>query len=282
MINVIETFYPNMSDEDMKKCKNFISKKCSEFYFLSYLKLTNGNVDDAILFFKFDERLRALLLQYVLRFENQIKTDFALEVEQKTGSESFWTNSSYYLRSASAQKPNGFSSDFTYTKNKIGNWIKMSRLSTYPGCSNFVALHACSFGSFIDLVKFIDLPYKTNFITRYTSFLPPLASDFHTFASYMSCIKTLRDRCAHGAYIITTSMNRCLSVHSKLLDINHNPDMSKNYTMLELTINYLLQYSNCRIELKKKLKGLIKPRSNLLLKYCGKHAFSSDPIAKLF
>ena len=77
-------------------------------------------------------------------------------------------------------------------------------------------------------------------------------------------------------------MDRYLSVHSKLLDINHHPDMSKNYTMLELTINYLLQYSNCKIELKKKLKGLIEPRSNLLLRYCDKHAFSSDPIAKLF
>lgn len=282
MINIINSFYPSMSLEEQNECMSFINKKCSEFYFLAYLKMTGGNVKDAIDFFKFDERLRALLLQYILRFENQIKTDFATEVETLTGSDSFWSNPSFFLNSAKAAKPDGRPSDFIYTRNKIRNWINMSRLSTYNGCSNFVALHACSFGSFIDLVKYIDLRFKQSFILRYTSFLPLSVRNFQTFSSYMSCVKTVRDRCAHGAYIVTKSMDRCLSPHSRLLDFNHSPDNNKDYSMLELTINYLLQYSNCKQEFRRKLKLFIERRSELLYKYSEKHAFSSQPITNLF
>lgn len=119
MTNIIQTLFLNITGNEYAKCMNFINTKCSEYYFSSYLKLTNGNVDDAIEYFKLDEKLRALLLRYILRFENQLKTDFAFEVETLTGSDSFWSNQQFYLRSATLTKSDGRKSDFLFLKSKI-------------------------------------------------------------------------------------------------------------------------------------------------------------------
>ena len=285
-MNIIRNNYPNISEDDYNKCLSFINTKCSEYYFLAYLDLTNGNVDDSISFFKFDEKLRALLLRYILRFENQIKTDFACCVEDSTGSNSFWSNGNYYLNSAKVPKRNGKPSDFTYLRRKITNWIHNAGLNVGNGYSNFVAVHACSFGSFIDLIKFINIPYKTNFILNYVSFLPAIANNFSlsfsTLLTYLSCVKKLRDKCAHGSYVVTSSFDAFLLPHVRLIQSPLTPDPSKNFSMLEVTICFLLHYSNCKAELKRRLKKLIENNIALLSKYNGRHSFSSNPLQNLF
>lgn len=286
MINVISNRFPNLSQDDYTKCMNFISTKCSEYYFCSYLSLTNGDVDDAISFFKFDEKLRSLLLRYILRFENQIKTDFACEIETTTGCNSFWSNGNYYLNSAKAPKSNGKPSDFTFLRRKITKWIHNAGLSLSGGYSNFVAVHACSFGSFIDLIKFIDIQYKTQFIANYTSFLPitnnNFSLSFSTLTTYLTCVKKLRDKCAHGAYIITSSFDAFLAPHNRLIQQPLIPDPNKNYSMLEATLNFLFQYSNCKTEFKRRLKRLLVNNNALLSKYNGRHSFSNNPLQNLF
>lgn len=283
MINVIQTLFPGLSSNDYTKVMAFIDKKCSEYYFTAYLKLTNGNVDDAIDFFKLDEKLRALLLRYILRFENQIKTDFATEIESASGCDSFWNNSAYYLTSARTPKRGGMQSDFAFVTSKINNWIRSSNLSNYTGCSNYVAVHACSFGSFVDLIKFIDIPLKNGFVSKYVSILPTSAKNLSFLTSYLSCIKKIRDKCAHGSYTITSSMDRALySNWYRLLDPANSPDSSKNFTSLELVIYYLLQYSNCKAEFKRRLKSLLTNNSALLTRYNGRHSLSVNPIANLF
>ena len=283
MLNVIQNLFPSLSTTDYNKVMSFIDKKCSEYFFSAYLKLTNENVDDAIEFFKFDEKLRALLLRYILRFENQIKTDFALEIEKNSGSDSFWNNPSFYLKSARSPKPSGLPSDFNYVTGKIRNWIRTSNLSNYSGCSNYLALHACSFGSFVDLVKFIDIPLKNNFVNKYVSILPSSAQTLSFLTSYLSCIKKVRDKCAHGSYTITLSMERALnSSWSRLLLPVNSPDSNRTFTSFELAIYYLLQYSNCRAEFKKRLKNLLVNNASLLTKYNGRHSLSATPITNLF
>ena len=286
MINVVKNQFPDLSKEEYSKCMSFIRDKCSEYYFCAYLALTNGNVDDAISFFKFDEKLRSFLLRYTLRFENQIKTDFACEIETQTSCSSFWSNKDYYLKSAKTPKADGKPSDFTFLRRKITNWIHNAGLNLSGGYSNFVAVHACSFGSFIDLVKYIDIKYKNPFVIKSTSFLDIDHSNFTKcfplFLTYLTCVKKLRDRCAHGSYVVTSSFDRYLSPHVKLLSNDFSPNKEKDYSMLEITINFLLNYSNCRAEFKRGLKRLLENNIDLLEKYNGKHSFSSNPIKNLF
>ena len=83
--------YPNMTFSDYEKAIIFIEGKCSQYYFLDYLRCSNGNVDDAIEFYILDDRLRTLFVQYLIRFEIQVKADFINYVQTSTHSSSFWS-----------------------------------------------------------------------------------------------------------------------------------------------------------------------------------------------
>lgn len=62
----------------------FVNKNCSYYFFLNFMRMTNGNVKDAIQLYRFDKSLRILTLKYILRFEVQIKKDFIHYVEIAT------------------------------------------------------------------------------------------------------------------------------------------------------------------------------------------------------
>ena len=59
--NFIKKEFPNISTKKFLSLKNKIKDKCSEYYFMDFLRSTNGNCDDAYRLFVFDERLRCLL-----------------------------------------------------------------------------------------------------------------------------------------------------------------------------------------------------------------------------
>lgn len=59
-------------------------------------------------------------------------------------------------------------------------------------------------------------------------------------------------------------------------------DPNKHCSMLEATLNFLFQYSNCKTEFKRRLKGLLVNNNVLLSKYNGWHSFSNNPLQHLF
>lgn len=74
----------------------FVSKNCSYYYFLNFIRITRGNVKDAIKLYYFDEDLRKILLKYILRLEVQMKKDLIASVETINGGNVFWNDPRYY------------------------------------------------------------------------------------------------------------------------------------------------------------------------------------------
>ena len=96
-----------MKPADYRMAVNFIEGKCSQYYFLDYLRTTNGDVEDAIKFYVLDDRLRSLLSQYLIRFEIQLKTDFAETVQESTRCASFWKKRKFYIPEARTTSSKG-------------------------------------------------------------------------------------------------------------------------------------------------------------------------------
>ena len=69
MKHLIKHEYPNLKSLDYKKVLAYIDGKCSQYYFLDYMRCSNGNVDDAIKFYELDIDLRSILLKYIILFE---------------------------------------------------------------------------------------------------------------------------------------------------------------------------------------------------------------------
>ena len=60
--SIIKQQYPNITSTQLRRIKSSISDKCSEYYFLGFMRSSNGNVDDALKFFSLDQELRSLIL----------------------------------------------------------------------------------------------------------------------------------------------------------------------------------------------------------------------------
>lgn len=52
--HLIKNEYKTLKPSKVKKATDFIKGKCNEYYFLDYLRCTNGNVNDAIEFYLLD------------------------------------------------------------------------------------------------------------------------------------------------------------------------------------------------------------------------------------
>ena len=115
---LIKKEYPLISEEELLKIKKVVAPKCCDYFFVDFLRSTNGNVDDAISLFFLDEKLRSLFVQYLMRFEIQIKSDFATMVENSTLSDRFWVIKKFYIPEA-RNKRNGKISFFEMTKENI-------------------------------------------------------------------------------------------------------------------------------------------------------------------
>ena len=140
--SLIRKEYPTVTAAELRKINGYISNKCSEYYFLGFLRCSNGNVNDALGFFFLDENLRALLAQYLMRFEIQVKSDFAKMIERSTRSKQFWKVNKYYTPTARVRRP-GKRSFFYLTKKNVQNSIDKMSPST-AGPLNYVAMYSIS------------------------------------------------------------------------------------------------------------------------------------------
>lgn len=232
-------------------------------------------------FFYFDEKLRTILVQFLMRFEIQVKSDFAAIVEKETRSKKFWCVSKYYLAGLRAKRP-GKRSNFYLTKKNIQNYIGRMSFKTI-GPLNYAAMYSISFGCFKTLFRHIDLKYKQPFIDKYSSHLN--VKSFDLLYAYFDCIRLLRNRCAHGNHIITMKFKNELNCHKKIVtNPKFNPIGNGYISVFEAVLFFLIKQLNCGDEFKNKLKKLFMQNNylQLLSKYKGRHSLSPDVVKKIF
>ena len=268
---LIKQTFPSITKEELLRLNDNISDKCSEYYFLEFLKATNGNINDAYRLFIFDEKLRCLLLKYVLRFEIQIKNSFVECVAKATKDESFWNNPNYYIFKNS--------NDFIKLKDKIDESFK--NLNTLSMSANsYAATYVMSFGTFITVFKHINPMYKRQFIKKYTKYLP--TQDFTVLHKYLLCMRALRNRCAHGTHIVSNSFVNQLAQYSSLKSKNYLKPGMEHFSILELTLYFLMQSLHCHKEFEKDLKAILLKYRRTYSKYGGKQSINPTIIDKIF
>lgn len=269
--SIIRNSFPAIDKKELANLKYRIKDKCSEYYFLDFLKATNGNTKDAYNLFIFDERLRCLLLKYVLRFEIQIKNSFVEYVSQATGDDCFWNKTQYYI----FKNPK----DFDNLNSKIEESFKnLNIMPTYA--SSYAATYVMSFGTFVTVFKNINPMYKRDFIKKYTKHLPK--QDFNVLHKYLLCMRALRNRCAHGTHIVSNSFVNQLKQYSFLQNSQNLNKGMENMSVLELTLHFLLNTLNCKKEFSSELKKLLSKNEHTYSKYGGKQSINPTIIQKLF
>ena len=240
-------------------------------YFLDFLKTTNGNIDDAYLLFLFDERLRCLLMKYVLRFEIQIKNDFVNVLLKNTNDNYFWSKKENYI----------FKDDKEFNNfiNKIEEAFKNLRVSSSTA-NSYEAAYVMSFGTFVSFYKNIKPSLKHEFIDAYTDFLP--VHSFDVLHKYLLCLRSLRNRCAHGTHIVSQSFVNQLGQYNALTNEKNAIGKMNSYSVFELTLYYMKKKLNCRNEFSKELKKLLMLNEQVYSKYGGKQSINPTIIIKLF
>lgn len=269
--------YPNVKKADYEKAISFIDGKCSQYYFLDYMRSTGGNVDDAIEFYLLDDKLRCLLTQYLIRFEIQIKTDFVSSVQSLTHCSSFWKKRKYYLPDARKKRTKGRTSKYYLVRKKIKNNISRLSFATM-GPSNYVAMYSSSFGTAQELFKLIDAPYKITFIQKYTSCLE--RHDYYVLNSFLEAIRRIRNRCAHGNHVITLKMvNDLNNLRGTINKTSLKCEI--HLTVMEAVLLYLCKELNCGKGFQQRIVSILNKHSELLKKYNGKHSLSANSAKKL-
>ena len=270
-ISTLKKQFPSLTEESIQKIHSKIGDKCNDFYFAEFLKATKGNIDDAYRLFKFDEELRSLLLKYVLRFEIQIKSDFMTCLIKSTGDEHFWKNEDNYIF--------GSHDGFERLMQKIHDAFANLNVSPTHKDSYAVA-YVISFGTFVSLFKYLKPDLKKSFIKKYTKKMYK-KNDFQLLNKYLLCIRALRNRCAHGTHIVSNSFVNQLNQFSFIKNAENAGPGFEYYSVLELTLKYLIDMIYCTTEFKDKLIALLSKRTSLYSKYGGKQSINPTIVEKL-
>ena len=264
MKNILKHEYPNLKNADYKKALSFIDGKYSQYYFLDYMRCSNGNVDDAIQFSVLDEKLRSLFLQNIICFETQLKSDFVISAYKKTHCSDFWKRKKFYLKDAVISRSKGKNSKYYLLTRKLKGGIKKLHFDTI-GPSHLVAMYACTFGAFQQLFKYIGKEYKEDFILKYSH----NEKGYRTLNTYFEAIRIIRNRCAHGNHIISVKL---LNDLNKLkFGISEKITLSQKI-VLERTLMFIFENLHCGSKFRKDFSLLLKRYEDLLSKYPNKHS----------
>ena len=164
-IEIIVNELPYLSRGQKAAISRFVNKNCSYYYFLNFIRITSGNVADAIKLYYFDEDLRKVLLKYILRLEIQMKKDLIKNVESVAPGAVFWNDSSFYNMRFTTS--NGIQpSKFEITKNSILQKVSFMRFSGGV-VGNDRAFYCCDFGNFTTLYANMLQQYRNSFEHQY-------------------------------------------------------------------------------------------------------------------
>ena len=270
-VNVLKKIFPLLDEKDIVRIHSKIGDKCNDFYFVEFLKATSCNIDDTYKLLKFDEELRSFLLKYILRFEIQVKSDFMSCLIKDTNDDSFWENKDNYI----------FRNEEEFNQLKIKIHDAFENLNIpYSQKDSFAVAYVISFGTFITIFKNIKPELKKNFIKKYTKKLFK-KNDYKLLYKYFLCIRALRNRCAHGTHIVANSFVNQLNQYDFIKKEENVGKVPFNYSVLDLTLKYLVNMIYCHTEFKDKLIKLLERHETLYSRYGGKQSINPSIIEKL-
>ena len=209
-INIITNDIPNLSNNTISSINFFVDKNCSHYYFLNYIRITNGNVSDAISLYHFDEDLRKVVLKYILRLEVQMKKDLIDSVILNQGDTCFWNVPSYYNPSYTTVKKGYASSLFDIMVRDI-NYLKSKKNFSLIGPEDERCFYCCSFGKFIEIYKNLHFSHKSIFNYKYYGISSNSTSVIY---DYLNSIRSIRNRCCHSNHIVSFKMINELGVRT--------------------------------------------------------------------
>lgn len=270
-LSIIKKTFPELEEKQIKRIQEKIGDKCNAYYFLEFLKTTDCNIDDAYRLYKFDEELRSTLLKYVLRFEIQIKSEFFSSLNKVTNDDNFWQKKENYI----------FKDDESYNqliKKTIESFQNLNL--TYGKDSSYAVAYVISFGTFVTMFKKMNPKLKKEFVHKYTRRLKK-KDDFSLLYKYLLCIRALRNRCAHGTHIVSIAFVNQLNQFSAITKDAYTDNKFEHYTVLELTLKYLMEMIYCKEEFKTKVIRLLEKYEETYSKYGARQSITPSLKIKL-
>jgi abortive infection bacteriophage resistance protein len=183
-------------DED--KISRFIGGKFSPYFFKNFLDIACGNVNDALLLYNFDSRLRIVLFMYILKFELLLRNDLVEKAEKAGASKTFWNDSSYFIKSSTIVSPGKTISKFDELQKNVREDISGKVFSNHP-IQNENIFYSISYGRFLRFFELLDSPYKNDFVKSHFNGV----YDYEGLKQYLHGIRLIRNRCAHSNHIIS-------------------------------------------------------------------------------
>lgn len=244
----------------------FVNKNCSYYYFLNFIKMTSGDVKDAIALYHFDEELRLVLLKYILRLEIQMKKDFIDCVESNTKDYSFWNNKVHYKKNYLVPSKSGKSS-FDIMQNEILRRMKEMNFATL-GPSDNRALYSCSFGTFRSIYTGITFNNHKQFTEKY---MYNDKKSFDKLNAYLCSIQFVRNRCCHSNHIVSPKVNYAIGKYA--LDdfgiVGFNTNLTK-------TINFIYRSLDNKATMKKDVLKVLNKYYPVWSKYIARHSIDAN------
>lgn len=269
-IDIITNEFPSLTPSQKAAITRFVNKNCGYYYFLNFIRITNGNVKDAIKLYYFDEDLRKVVLKFILRFEMQMKKDFINCVEKINGTASFWDNQDLY--NSNFTRRHGRLSKFGENKKRIQNQINKMKFSS-TGPANDRALYCSSFGCFIKIVDNIKQQYKNDFNDKYMGYINNSSQELH---KYLNCIRITRNRCCHSNHIISKKFRYDISNNISLYRFSSLP-----LTNFEKILFFIYKNLDNKKGLKEEILRVVTKYSVVWLKYAGNHLLTTNTINNL-
>lgn len=255
-----------LSNDQIDKVNNFVKNNCSYYFFLNFIKITNGNVDDAIMLYHFDEELRNIILKYILRLEVQMKKDYVDSVEKIYGSSSFWNDPNVYNPAFTSINPPDTLSKFDITIKAVDSLMKNMNFSG-AGPDNNRALYCSTMGSFIKMIDNILQRYKNDFNDKYIGYIRNSSKELH---KYLNCLKKLRNRCCHSNHIVSIKFRNELSGTSlyRLSPLH--------LTNFEMVLFFIYRNLDNRKSFKSDILEILNKYKQYWDPYIGKHILNKD------
>ncbi len=258
-----------LTREQKSSLTRFVNKNCSYYFFLNFIKITNGNVADAIKLYYLDEELRSIVLKYLLRLEIQMKKDFISIVEKNTSDQYFWNNPAYYIHSINQVKKGHKHSLLSITVKKMNILINNMNYSTDKP-TNSQAFYASTFGDFKTIHQGFIPQYKHPFNNKY---LPNVLGQTNKLQKYFICLKIIRNRCCHSNHLISLKLKN--ELNNRNLDQLELPVL---VTPFEQCLYFIYSRLDNKKGFKRKLLSSLKKYQSVWNLYSSRHILSKESI----